>query len=367
MALAVVLIGIVIGAVVFHFVSPWWLTPIASNWGEIDNTLMITLVITAIVFVAINLFLAYCVVRFRHRHGRRAAYEADSKKLEWGLTAITAVGIIAMLAPGLVVYAALIHAPREAAVVEAVGKQWQWRFRLPGKDGVLGSSDTRFVSAENPFGLNPDDPHGQDDVLIDGPELHLPLNRPVKMLLRSQDVLHDFFVPEFRARMDMVPGMVTSFWFTPTKAGTYEILCAELCGVGHFNMRGRVVVDDNPKFLAWLGAQPTFAAPAAKAAAPSAANPAQRGKALAQTHGCVACHSQDGSPSVGPSWKGLFGKTETLADGSTIQVDRAYIEESIRTPGAKLVKGYPPVMPTTQLPAEDIAAIEAYIESGPAN
>ena len=104
-------------------------------------------------------------------------------------------------------------------------------------------SDTRNISADNPLGLNPDDPDGQDDVVIESEDLHLPIGKPVKVLLRSIDVLHDFYVPEFRAKMDMVPGSVTYFWFTPTRTGTFEVLCAELCGVGHAVMRGRVVVE----------------------------------------------------------------------------------------------------------------------------
>ena len=115
-------------------------------------------------------------------------------------------------------------------------KSWasngSWSFRLPGKDGRLGTSDARYVSPDNPLGLNPDDPHGQDDVVIESDDLHLPVGKPVKVLLRSIDVLHDFYVPEFRAKMDMVPGMVTYFWFTPTRTGTFEVLCAELCGAG---------------------------------------------------------------------------------------------------------------------------------------
>ena len=146
-----------------------------------------------------------------------------------------------------------------AAVVEAVGQQWEWSFRFPGKDGVLGTADARFVNENNPFGLNPNDPYGKDDVLIEGNTLHLPIGKPIKMVLRSKDVLHDFFVPQFRARMNLVPGLVTYFWFTPTKTGKYEILCAQLCGIGHYTMRGYVIVDDQRTFDAWLKKQPTFA------------------------------------------------------------------------------------------------------------
>ena len=119
-----------------------------------------------------------------------------------------------------------VTVPQGASEVEVVGQQWQWSFRLPGRDGRLGKSDTRYVSPENPLGLNPYDPNGQDDIVIEGDDLHLPLGKPVKVLLRSIDVVHDFYVPEFRAKMDLVPGMVTYFWFTPTRTGTFEILCA---------------------------------------------------------------------------------------------------------------------------------------------
>jgi cytochrome c oxidase subunit 2 len=192
MALAIALVLIVVVAVLFQFLRPWWLTPLASNWKLMDDTLLITLVITGVVFVAINLFIAYAVVRFRHRPGHRAAFEPHNRRLEWWLTGITTAGIVAMLAPGLWVYADLIAAPKDALVFEVVGRQWQWRYRFPGKDGKLGVSDVRFVSANNPFGLNPNDSNGQDDVLIDGPEVHIPVGHPVKVLQRSVDVLHNF-------------------------------------------------------------------------------------------------------------------------------------------------------------------------------
>jgi cytochrome c oxidase subunit 2 len=239
-------------------VSPWWWTPIASNWGYIDDTIIITFWITGVVFVAIILFMAYCLFRFRHKKGTQAAYEPENKKLEWWLTVLTSVGVAGMLAPGLFVWNQFVTVPKEADVVEVIGQQWQWNFRLPGKDGVLGTSDTRNVSPENPLGLNPNDPSGQDDVLIEGQDLHLPLNRPVKVLLRSIDVIHNFYVPQFRAKMDIVPGMVTFFWFTPTRAGKFESICAELCGTGHYTMRGVVVVDEESDYQAWLQEQSTF-------------------------------------------------------------------------------------------------------------
>ncbi|WP_127599258.1 cytochrome c oxidase subunit II [Nitratireductor alexandrii] len=259
MAVALVLVLIVAGSVLFHILSPWWWTPIASNWGYIDTTLVITFWITGVVFAAVVLFMAYCVFRFRHKEGRKADYEPESRKLETWLTVATALGVAVMLAPGLFVWYQFVTVPDDAAEVEVVGQQWQWSFRLPGADGKLGTSNSRLVSFDNPLGVNPDDPNGQDDVVVEAGDLHLPIGKPVKMLLRSIDVLHDFYVPEFRAKMDMVPGTVTYFWFTPTRTGTFDVLCAELCGTGHGYMRGTVIIDTQEDYQVWLQEQSTFA------------------------------------------------------------------------------------------------------------
>lgn len=265
MLVAFILVLVALGSVLFHFLSPWWWTPIASNWSYIDNTLIITFWITGVVFTAVVLFTAYCVFRFRHRKGIRVAYEPENKKLEWWLTIVTGVGVAAMLAPGLFVWNQFVTVPADATEFEVVGQQWQWSFRLPGKDGRLGTSDIRNVSSDNPLGLNPKDPNNNDDVVIVGDDLHLLVGKPVKVLLRSIDVLHDFYVPQFRAKMDMVPGMVTYFWFVPTRTGTFEALCFELCGIGHPNMRGKVVVDTESDYQAWLQKQKTFAQLSAQA------------------------------------------------------------------------------------------------------
>ncbi|MDX6748366.1 cytochrome c oxidase subunit II [Geminicoccaceae bacterium 1502E] len=265
MAAAIILVLLVLGSVAFHFLSPWWWTELASNWSYIDDTLIVTFWITGVVFVAVVLFMAWCVFRFRHKEGRQALYEPENKKLELWLTGITALGVAAMLAPGLVVWHQFVTVPEDATEVEIVGQQWQWSYRLPGADGKLGTSDTRKVSYDNPLGLEPGDEAGQDDLVIEGGELHLPIGKPVKVLLRSIDVLHDFYVPEFRAKMDMVPGMVTYFWITPTRTGTFDVLCAELCGVGHAYMRGTVVVEEEVAYQAWLEQQQTFEQMAASA------------------------------------------------------------------------------------------------------
>ena len=265
MPIALVLVLVAVGSVLFHMLSPWWWTPIASNWSYIDNTLIITFWITGVVFTAVVLFTAYCVFRFRHQEGIQVAYEPENKKLEWWLTIVTGVGVAAMLAPGLFVWNQFVTVPADATEFEVVGQQWQWSFRLPGKDGRLGTSDIRNVSSDNPLGLNPNDPNNNDDVVIVGDDLHLVVGKPVKALLRSIDVLHDFYVPQFRAKMDMVPGMVTYFWFVPTRTGTFEALCFELCGLGHPNMRGKVVVETESDYQAWLQKQKTFAQLSAQA------------------------------------------------------------------------------------------------------
>jgi cytochrome c oxidase subunit 2 len=259
MVVAVALVAIVLGSVLFHMLSPWWWTPIASNWGYIDATLVATFWITGLVFAAVILFMAYCVWRFRHRPGRKAVFDPENPRLEIGLTVVTALGVAAMLAPGLIVWKQFVTVPDGAGEVEVFAQQWAWSFRLPGDDGRLGASDARLVGPGNPLGINPHDRFGQDDVVVEGDDLHLPIGEPVKMVLRSIDVLHNFYVPEFRAKMDMVPGMVTYFWFTPTRIGEFEILCAELCGVGHSYMRGYVQIEEEADYQAWLREQQTFA------------------------------------------------------------------------------------------------------------
>lgn len=361
MIFAIMLVLLVIGSVLFHFLSPWYLTPLASNWSTIDDTLDITFWVCGFVFVVVNLFMAWCVLKFRHKKGTLAHYEPENKKLEIWLTVVTSLGVVAMLTPGLYVWAKFVEPPEDADVIEVIGKQWQWSYRFPGDDGILGTADTQHISAENPLGMNPDDPNGQDDVIVVGDDVHIPIDRPLKMLLRSQDVLHDFAVAQFRVKMDLVPGIVTYLWFTPTVLGKYDVLCEELCGTGHYNMRSHVVVDTEADFKAWLKTHPTYAQ-TVSGEDPSMAGLSltELGQKLAQSRGCLGCHSIDGSAGVGPTWKGLFGKTETMADGSTVVVDAAYLKESITNPNAKIVQGFAPIMPPGSFTDEELEALIAY-------
>ena len=258
MIVAIVLALVILGSIAFHFWTPWWWTEVASNWGNIDDTIILTFWVTGAVFVAVCLFMAYCVWRYGQQKNRKAEYKPENPKLEWALTIITTLGVIALLGPGLIVWNKFVTVPDDAVDIEVMAQQWFWNYRLPGKDGILGTTDIRNITDENPFGINFDDQNGYDDILIQADDLHILNNQPVKMNLRSIDVLHDFYVPQFRAKMDMVPGVVTYYWFTPIKTGNFEILCAEYCGTGHYAMRGRVLVDEEKDYQQWLNEQMTF-------------------------------------------------------------------------------------------------------------
>jgi len=258
MIVALLVVLVTLGSVVFHMWSPWWWSEIASNWVGMDDTILLTFWVTGVVFVAIGLFTAYCIWKYKYDKNKKADYEPENAKLEWTLTIITAIGVIALLTPGLIVWNNFVTVPKGAYEIEVVGQQWSWMYRLPGKDGILGTTDIQNIDDDNLFGMNTDDPHGLDDILIDADDLHLLKDQPVKLNLRALDVLHDFYVPQFRAKMDMVPGMITYYWFTPIKTGTYEILCAEYCGTGHYAMLGYVMVDEENDYKEWLSEQMTF-------------------------------------------------------------------------------------------------------------
>ncbi len=311
MLLAVVLVLLVVATLAFHFLSPWYFTPLASNWGLIDMTVNVTFAVTGLVFVAANLFMAWCIVRYRHRAGHRAAYDPENTRLETWLTVATSVGVVVMLAPGLVVWGMFVDVPDDAAEFEAVGQQWHWSFRFPGEDAEFGNVGIRHITPENPFGMDPDDPAGQDDILVASPIVHLPVDEPVRAWMRSRDVLHDFAVPQFRVKMDLVPGHVSYAWFTPTVVGEYEILCEELCGMAHHTMRGRVVVQERADFEAWLAEQPSYAELVSRG--PGNAELGQASYAL-----CGACH--------GPQGQGM----QILNAPALAGLDAAYVDRQLR-------------------------------------
>ena len=249
---------VILGSILFHIFTPWYWTDVASNWGSMDDTITLTFWIGGGVFILVCLFMVYCVFKYSYKEGRKAEYKPEDKKLERILTWSTTLGVAALLAPGLIVWNQFINVPSNAIHVDVMAWQWNWQYRLPGKDGKLGTTSIANISDNNPFGINLDDPYGKDDILIQSDKLNLKNNRPVKILLRSVDVLHNWYVPQFRAKMDAVPGTITYYWFEPNKIGEYEVLCAEYCGVGHYGMRGRVEVQDEQNYENWLDEQETF-------------------------------------------------------------------------------------------------------------
>lgn len=253
-----IFLAVIVGSILFHVFTPWWWTDIASNWGAMDDTIVLTFWIGGGVFIAVCLFMIYCVFKFSYKEGRKVEYKPEDNKLEIILTVVTTLGVAALLAPGLIVWNQYINTPPNAINIEVMARQWGWQYRLPGEDGKLGTSNMVNINDQNPFGINLDDQNGRDDILIQSDELHLKTNRPVKILLRSTDVLHNFYVPQFRAKMDAVPGLITYYWFEPNKEGDYEVLCAEYCGVGHYGMRAKVVVDNEENYEKWLEQQETF-------------------------------------------------------------------------------------------------------------
>jgi cytochrome c oxidase subunit 2 len=253
-----IFLAVIVGSVLFHIFTPWYWTDIASNWGAMDDTITLTFWVGGGVFVAVCLFMVYCVFKFSYKEDRRAEYKPEDKKLEKILTIATTLGVVALLAPGLIVWNQFVNVPKNALEIDVMAWQWGWQYRLPGEDGKLGNTKVVNINDDNPFGIIPEDPNGRDDILIQSDVIHLKNNRPVKILLRSVDVLHNWYVPQFRAKMDAVPGVVTYYWFEPQKIGEYEVLCAEYCGVGHYGMRGRVFVKSEQDYENWIQEQETF-------------------------------------------------------------------------------------------------------------
>jgi len=188
------------------------------------------------------------------------------------------------------------------------------------------------------------------------PQLRVPVGKPVKLLLTSQDVIHGFYAPAFRIKQDVVPGMTNYLWFQPTEVGTFDIMCSQYCGLEHSHMLTKLLVLPHDEFTKWYEGQK-------KAAAVKVAS---LGPQLYQEKGCVGCHSIDGSPRVGPSFKGLFGKSEkVMAAGKqqTVVADEAFIRKFILEPNVVHIEGFPPIMPKIGLTDEELASLVDYIKS----
>jgi cytochrome c oxidase subunit 2 len=225
----------------FYFTKTW-LPPLKSDRIAIDHALAITLAVTGLVFIVTNLMLAWFGYAYQDGPGAKAAYWHDSPRLEMTWTLVTA-GILAIFLFNALSLWAKVTAPppADAVLIEVTGQQFAWNVRYPGKDGVLGKTDHLQASQDNPIGLVKDDPASKDDLLLLN-QIYLPKDKPVRVQVRSMDVIHSFFLPNFRVKQDAMPGMTIDIWFTPTELGDFEIACAEHCGLGHYRMRGAVHV-----------------------------------------------------------------------------------------------------------------------------
>jgi cytochrome c oxidase subunit II len=237
-ALATVLLVVL---ATYYFMRPW-LPPLVSDRADIDSAIAITLAVTGLVFIVTNLMLAYFGWRFQDHAGARSAYMHDNPKLEWTWTLITAGIMFLFLFGALGLWAKVKAAPpADAMLIEVTGQQFAWNVRYPGPDGVLGRTDYAQATQENAIGLVADDPGSKDDLVLLN-QLYLPQDRPVRIQIRSLDVIHSFFLPHFRVKQDAMPGMTIEIWFVPKLVGDYDLGCAEHCGLGHYRMRGQVHV-----------------------------------------------------------------------------------------------------------------------------
>jgi cytochrome c oxidase subunit 2 len=244
------------GLTVYGFASRSWMPAVASEHGPgVDGMIDYLLVATGALFVVGHAVLAWFIWQGRRGDAPKAPRVKPIVEWLWALVPALAMTVIAefgVLALGLPVWGKVYGPPpKDALVVEVVGKQFEWLVRYAGPDGKFGRTEPRHVHAvDNPMGLDAKDPAAKDDVVLQ--TLHLPVGRPILVRLRSHDVIHSFGIPEFRVKQDVIPGYVATAQFTPTRVGTFEIACAELCGLGHYKMRGVVIVEPPAAFEAWL-------------------------------------------------------------------------------------------------------------------
>jgi cytochrome c oxidase subunit 2 len=289
---------------------------------SVDHLYFFITVITLFFTILIFLTIFYFMIKYRRRSpDERPKAIEGSLPLEVLWTVIPTLIVAAMFVWASSLYFQNSEAPPGSMEIFVTGKQWMWKVEHP---------------------------EGQREIN----ELHVPLGRPVKLTMTSEDVIHDFFVPAFRVKKDVLPGRYTSMWFEPTKLGTFHIFCAQYCGAFHAGMIGSVIVVDPDEYERWLlgGVQGETMEAA--------------GERLFKEKGCAACHLADGT-GPGPSLLGVYGSTVQLSNGQSVTADDAYVRESILSPAAKIVKGYQPVMPSFQgqLTEEQLLDLIAYIRS----
>jgi cytochrome c oxidase subunit 2 len=253
LAIAIWIISIVTVAL---FISGKWGFPESiSEYGPaIDAQYLRTIIVVGVSFFLAQVALGYAVWRYRARGNERAEYSHGNARVETFFVILTAVVFVTTAVLGQRVWAQLHlnDAPAGAVEIEVTGQQFVWNFRYPGADGKFGANDPKLYNdQENPVGVNPKDPASKDDITSVG-LMTIPVNRPVKLILRSKDVTHSFFVPQLRIKQDTVPGMKINLHFTAMKEGKYEIACAELCGLGHHRMRAFLDVKSPADYEKWL-------------------------------------------------------------------------------------------------------------------
>jgi cytochrome c oxidase subunit 2 len=232
------------------------LPPNASEHGyQIDHIIEFSHWFMGALFVGWSVFFVYVLLRFRKGKHPVADHEGVksgiSTHLEFAVVLIEAVLLIGFAIPLWAKRVNQFPDDKDAILVHAVGQQFNWNFHLPGPDGQFGRRDVALVSNSNPLGLDPKDPAAKDDIVTLG-ELHVPVDRPVIIELSSKDVIHNFALPHMRMAQDAIPGQLIPMWFKPIKKGSYEVICGQLCGLGHYGMKGMLVVDDPAEYQAWL-------------------------------------------------------------------------------------------------------------------
>jgi cytochrome c oxidase subunit 2 len=290
--------------------------------GQVDALLLFLIGVSVLFAGSIFLMIIVFAIKYRRRSEKerpRAIHGSLVLEMLW--TVIPLGLTMVMFGWGAWLYFTMARPPADAIEIFVVGKQWMWKLQHP---------------------------EGQREIN----ELHVPVGRPVKLTMTSEDTIHSFFVPAFRVKQDVVPGRYSTVWFQATKPGEYHLFCTQYCGTSHANMIGRVVVMNMEGYQGWL-----------KGGGPGV-SPAAAGEKLFQQHGCAGCHLPDGKGPA-PSLVGVFGKPATLTTGQTVTADEAYIREHILTPGSKIVAGYPPIMPPFKglLSEDQLLQIIAYIKS----
>ncbi len=305
-----------------------FLPPSSSTISGHVDALFYFILYVSIFFFAIVVGLAiYFMIKYRRKGAAEATSGPDhSLKLEIIWTVIPIIIVLIIFFWGFKIYLDQVVVPKDAMEIKVTGKKWMWVFDYP--NGVNSVND-----------------------------LYVPAGKPVKLLMSSTDVIHGFYVPDFRIKMDVLPNRYSIVWFNAPSPGQHQIFCTQYCGKGHSEMWGTVHVLSEREYAEWLE-QSSMAGGAGM-------KPEDFGKNLYQTKRCITCHSIDGTANVGPSFLGIFGNPVPLEGGNKVIVDENYIRESILDPQAKIALGYQPVMPTYQgiLKDKDIDGLIAYIKS----